>query len=58
MAKIKEKAKQEAPRVDLIAMIRSKEDAKGGPLTADVHPSEVENWKKTGWKEKQKGDFS
>ena len=37
-------------------MIRSKEDAKGGPLIADVHPDEVENFKKYGWKEKKKED--
>lgn len=33
-----------------ICMERSAEDAKGGPLTADVHPDEVANYEKAGWK--------
>lgn len=33
----------------LIQMIRTIEDTKGGPVKADVHPDEVENYKKGGW---------
>lgn len=33
-----------------IRMERSAEDADGGPLTADVHPDEVANFEKAGWK--------
>ena len=39
-----------------VKMVRSEEDAKGGPTTADVHPSEVESWEAAGWKIKEKGD--
>lgn len=38
----------------LIEMIRSTEDAKGGPTEADVHPDEIENYKKGGWIIKEK----
>lgn len=35
-------------------LIRMKRDAPthpGGPVTADVHPAEVENWSRCGWRE-------
>lgn len=34
----------------LIRMERPAEDTKAGPLTADVHPDEVGNFEKAGWK--------
>ena len=37
-----------------VAMFRSAEEAKGGPTTANVHPSEVESWKSAGWKTTEK----
>lgn len=45
-----EKAPEE--RNTVVEMHRSEEDAKGGPTVAEVHPSEVENWKAAGWKTK------
>ncbi len=57
MAKTTEKAaKQEAQKKTTIKMTRSVEDAQGGStekaakLEADVHPEEIENYKKGGWK--------
>jgi len=34
----------------IIKMVRTVDDAKGEPTKADVHPDEVENFKKGGWK--------
>ena len=51
MAKEKTEIKEKKAS-GLIAMIRTEEDAKGGPVTADVHPDEVENFKLAGWKVK------
>ncbi|MBI3582380.1 MAG: hypothetical protein HY096_00335 [Nitrospinae bacterium] len=34
----------------VVKMVRMVEDAKGGPTEADVHPDEVDNFKKGGWK--------
>jgi len=39
-------------KIKLIKMTR--EDAKGGQTKADVHPDEVENYKKGGWIEAEK----
>lgn len=39
---------------DEIFLIRMRRDAPmhpGGPVTADVHPAEVENWLACGWRE-------
>lgn len=41
-----------AARSTTVKMYRGEEDAKGGPINAEVHPSEVENWKAAGWKTK------
>lgn len=49
MAKEKTEAKEKKTS-GLVAMTCSEEDAKGGPVTADVHPDEVENFKLAGWK--------
>lgn len=34
-----------------IRMVRSKDAANGGPTEADVHPSEVNNYRAVGFKE-------
>ena len=50
MARKKESLKKiPADPVATVAMVRSEEAANGGPTTADVHPDEVENFKKGGW---------
>lgn len=38
-------------KVKTVRMVRSEEDAKGGPTTADVHPAEVDNYRAGGWSE-------
>lgn len=34
-----------APKIELVKMVRDQ-----APFTADVHPAEVENYKKGGWR--------
>ena len=34
----------------LVPMTRGKEEANGGPLAADVHPAEVANYERGGWR--------
>lgn len=36
---------------ETVRMKRSEPMHVRGPVTADVHPDEVENWKAAGWKE-------
>ncbi len=36
-----------APEIELVKMVRDQDQA---PFTADVHPAEVENYKKGGWR--------
>ena len=46
----------EVPEVtasSLVPMTRSEADAKGGPITADVHPDEVSNYAAGGWRIKE-----
>lgn len=35
-----------------VAMVRDEPMMEGGPVTADVHPDEVENWRAVGWRQK------
>lgn len=35
--------------IKTVQMIRPEDRAAGGPVIADVHPDEVENWKVHGW---------
>ncbi|ARI08267.1 MULTISPECIES: hypothetical protein [Klebsiella] len=35
----------------LVVMVTDYPAFPGAPITADVHPEEVENWKALGWKE-------
>lgn len=47
-------AQQDAPRgAALVQMERTAEDARGGSLTADVHPDEVANYAAAGWRVSQ-----
>lgn len=39
------------PLVVLVAMVTDSPAFPGAPITADVHPDEVDNWKAHGWKE-------
>ncbi len=45
-----EEVKEVAPKAKVVAMVRSEEYPE--PRTANVHASEVEEWKKHGWTEK------
>lgn len=36
-------------KIKLVKMVRSEQDAQGGPTSAEVHPDEVENFKIGGW---------
>ena len=49
MAKTEEEAKGKA-NIKTVKMTRLEEDAQGGPITADVHPDEVGNYEKAGWR--------
>lgn len=41
--------------VELVHMVREQPPFPGGPVTADVHPDEVENWRASGWVEAAQG---
>jgi hypothetical protein len=50
--KVDDKPRARAPKaVKTVRMKRQEHDAQGGPLTADVHPDEVEKYAATGWSE-------
>lgn len=36
-----------------VPMQRDEPPHPGGPVTADVHPDEVENWRSAGWREQE-----
>lgn len=40
---------QETQELTLLIMVRDEPEFPGGPLSADVHPDEVENWLALGW---------
>ena len=40
----KNPAQQEQPGIELVVMVRDIPEFPGGPLRADVHPAEVDNW--------------
>lgn len=48
-AAAKAKSQDETPAIKLVKMIRD-EAGTAGPKTADVHPAEVENWQRHGWR--------
>ncbi|WP_312817801.1 hypothetical protein [Atlantibacter subterraneus] len=35
---------------DLVIMVRDQPEFPGGPLSADVHPDEVDNWLALDWR--------
>lgn len=35
---------------DLVVMVRDAPEFPGGPLSADVHPAEVDNWLALDWR--------
>lgn len=42
-------APQETQELTLLIMVRGEPEFPGGPLSADVHPDEVDNWLALGW---------
>ncbi|CAH3424181.1 hypothetical protein [Enterobacter hormaechei] len=43
-------AQQEQPGIELVVMVRDIPEFPGGPLRADVHPAEVDNWLALDWR--------
>lgn len=41
---------QEHPGIELVVMVRDIQEFPGGPLRADVHPAEVDNWLALDWR--------
>lgn len=51
-AKLAADAEQPNPapqETQLLIMVREVPEFPGGPLSADVHPDEVDNWRALGW---------
>ncbi|KJQ15138.1 hypothetical protein [Enterobacter hormaechei] len=43
-------AQQEQQGIELVVMVRDTPEFPGGPLRADVHPDEVNNWLALDWR--------
>lgn len=43
-------AQQEQQGIELVGMLRDAPEFPGGPLSADVHPDEVDNWLALDWR--------
>lgn len=43
-------AQQDQPGIELVAMVRDTPEFPGGPLSAEVHPDEVDNWLALDWR--------
>lgn len=43
-------AQQEQQGIELVAMVRDTPEFPGGPLSAEVHPEEVDNWLALDWR--------
>ncbi|NYU08025.1 hypothetical protein A8O28_22190 [Enterobacteriaceae bacterium CCUG 67584] len=41
---------QDQPSIELVVMVRDIPEFPGGPLRADVHPDEVDNWLALDWR--------
>ena len=41
---------QEQQDIELVVMVRDTPEFPGGPLRADVHPDEVDNWLALDWR--------
>lgn len=46
----KNPAQQEQQGIELVVMLRDTPEFPGGPLRADVHPDEVDNWLALDWR--------
>lgn len=46
----KNPAQQEQQGIELVVMVRDTPEFPGGPLRADVHPDEVNNWLALDWR--------
>ncbi|ECG3230651.1 hypothetical protein DU239_03765 [Salmonella enterica subsp. enterica] len=46
----KNPAQQEQQGIELVVMVRDTPEFPGGPLHADVHPDEVDNWLALDWR--------
>lgn len=46
----KNPAPQEQQGIELVVMVRDTPEFPGGPLRADVHPDEVDNWLALDWR--------
>jgi len=43
-------AQQDQQGVELVVMVRDEPEFLGGPLSAEVHPDEVDNWLALDWR--------
>ncbi len=43
-------AQQDQQSVELVVMVRDEPEFPGGPLSAEVHPDEVDNWLALDWR--------
>lgn len=41
---------QEQPGIELVVMVRDTPEFPGGPMSAEVHPDEVDNWLALDWR--------
>lgn len=41
---------QEQPGIELVVMVRDTPEFPGGPLSAEVHPDEVDDWLALDWR--------
>lgn len=46
----KNPAQREQPGIDLVVMVRDTPEFPCGPLSAEVHPAEVDNWLALDWR--------
>ncbi|EOU3427653.1 hypothetical protein ACNVK0_000019 [Enterobacter hormaechei] len=49
-AQQEQQEQQEQQGIDLVLMVRDTPEFSGGPLRADVHPDEVNNWLALDWR--------
>lgn len=47
---VKTPAPQEQQGIELVFMVRDTPEFPGGPLSAEVHPDEVDNWLALDWR--------
>lgn len=47
---VKTPAPQEPQGIELVVMVRDTPEFPGGPLSAEVHPDEVDNWLALDWR--------